>query len=45
MRLLHVSWAPALALAVGAGGAALLCGAIAANILPSAVAYALLVLP
>ena len=43
--LLRISWAPAAAAAGIYGALTLLCGSVSPNLLPSAVAYALLVLP
>jgi hypothetical protein len=45
MSLLRISWAPAVAALAASGALALLCGAAASNLIPPALAYALLVLP
>jgi hypothetical protein len=44
-RLVRMSWAPAAAAGVISGALVLLCKTATPNLLPSAVAYALLVLP
>jgi len=43
--LLRISWVPAAAATGISGALTLLCGSVTPNLLPSAVAYALLVLP